>query len=368
MSVAQDVRVIAIIPARREVVALADVLNSLPLARAELAAVVVVNGPADASTAEREDNHRTAQIAEELGAIVVDAHSPGQEVQGVGAARRLGFDAAIAARPRTDLVMASMDADSPADPGWLDAMLAFGAGTQGVGVTHFEHPLDDPVLGPAMRAYETWLRYWEEGLLLAGAPLAAVALGSTIACTASAYVNAAGLPRRMAGEDFAFLAKLTHTSGPPSRIAATVRPAARPSTRVPFGTGPAIRRMADGEADYGQVEPAAAFVHLGDWFRAIGSLHRDDDALHELDALLQAFLDELDVAYVMEKLRRNHRNPERFRNAVHEWFGPLRHRQFIRRYAAAHGHQPATDALAELGLGDLSALRTRARRRHGLAQ
>ncbi len=60
---------------------------------------------------------------------------------------------------------------------------------------------------------------------------------------AHAYAAVRGMPKRLAGEDFHMLGKLAKI-GPVWRHGPVLTLRPRASTRVPFGTGPATRRMA----------------------------------------------------------------------------------------------------------------------------
>ncbi len=344
-----DAEVVVVIPAHREVEYLAAVLASLELqAHPEAHVAVVVNGEAGDEVA-RHDNEQTAAIAEQFAHVtVLDYHSPECAFEpskgGVGAARRVGLDWVLAATRDPNVRLANLDADSPVDAGYLAAIRTF-AGS--AGLTRYAHDLPDGAAGDAIIAYETWLRYVAAGLRAAGSPYAYQNLGSTIVCTADAYVRAAGMPRRAAGEDFHFIQKLHKTSGPLRAVDAMVRPSSRVSARVPFGTGPAVASILRGETDYSVLEAPAAFDALRSLFGVIALLEHDDAALAGLPPLLAEVLESLDVHSVLARLRRNHRG-DRFRHAFHEWFDALRTRQFLSRHAAECGRVDAAQCVFEV--------------------
>ncbi len=95
--------------------------------------------------------------------------------------------------------------------------------------------------------YELHLRYYYQGLAYAGFPYVHHTVGSVIAVKAKSYVKVGGMNRRKAGEDFYFIEKLVPTGGYFNLNLTTVYPSPRLSFRVPFGTGPALTKMADGE-------------------------------------------------------------------------------------------------------------------------
>lgn len=89
----------------------------------------------------------------------------------------------------------------------------------------------------AIYCYEIFLRYWILGLKYARSPYAFHSIGSTMVCTADAYLAVRGMNRRRAGEDFYFLNKLAKIGGINYIKETRVFPSARPSFRVPFGDG-----------------------------------------------------------------------------------------------------------------------------------
>jgi len=341
--------IVVVIPAHREAHTLGPTLQSLEL-DARSAAVVVVNQEAHQDT--RAENEATAAVAEPFEHVtVVDRFRPSTAFPegsgGVGAARRAGMDYAARSVRSGDALIVSLDADSPVDPGFMDALRAWKRGGAPCGLTSFEHPLPTEAGHRlAIVAYETWLRYFALALRRADSPYAHVSLGCTIVCTADCYAAVAGMPTRAAGEDFYFLQKLVKAHGLLPRIpGAMVRPSARASARVPFGTGPAIREILRGTASYDGVEPAAAFGALRTLFGLVTKLQESDVALEGVDPELRTFLDELDVTTILARLRRNHGEPIRFTRAFHQWFDALRTTQFVRRFARAHGLQDVADAV-----------------------
>src|SRR5690606_7285065 len=106
-----------------------------------------------------------------------------------------------------------------------------------------EGPADEPVTR-ATELYEASLRYHVLGLAHAGSPYAYHSIGSTLAVQARAYALVRGVPKRSAGEDFYLLDKLAKVAPLLRARGEPVRIRARFSTRVPFGTGPAVARIA----------------------------------------------------------------------------------------------------------------------------
>jgi hypothetical protein len=352
-----------VIPAKDELDNLPEVVDSLsPLPDwAEL--IVVINNGVDPSPRVVENNRRTAEwLAQIPRTVVIDRYSEGREVieGGVGHARRLGMDTALRRLLQSggadDGFIACLDADSPVDDGYLDALAKFFAGRPEVlaGVCHYEHRLgDDPALADAIVEYEIWLRYWEEGHHAANSPYAFQTIGSCIVASATGYARIDGMQQMDAGEDFYFLEKAIKHGGPGAvrTIDTTVvRPSARPSRRVPFGTGRALADILDGRADkYRRVPPASAFEDLRVLMASVGELFEGDDVLERLAPELTRFLlGRCGGARTIEAMRDTAPDADRFARSFHAWFSALRHIQYANEVADARGTQSPAEVCREL--------------------
>jgi hypothetical protein len=247
------------------------------------------------------------------------------------ALRRL---AAIGAGPRA--AIACLDADSPVEPGYVDAVLDVFDRSDAplAGICNYAHPWPgDTPLGAAMVAYELWLRYYEVGLRLAGSLFAFPTIGSCTVVSAEGYALADGMPLRQAAEDFHFLRKVAKVSGyrPLARISqACVHPLARVSDRVLFGTGRAMQRcLEEGPGAYLYAEPAEVFFEVKALLTAAAE-SRDPARLQStVSPRLADFMEKENAWSVLEKLARNYPDQKRFTLAVQHWFDSLR----IVRYA-----------------------------------
>lgn len=172
--------------------------------------------------------------------LLVDRfHTPIPVKQGVGLARKVGADLALALITKNIIHsewICSSDADaclpdnyfsvlSTLNPEWIAACYAF------------EHVGGEPAVRAATLIYQQAMHYYVNGLQQAGSAYAHFTIGSTLAFKASAYASVRGFPKRPAGEDFYLLNKLIKT-GQVGRIEqARIQLRARLSERVPFGTG-----------------------------------------------------------------------------------------------------------------------------------
>lgn len=176
--------------------------------------------------------------------LVVDCCSPGRQLppkQGVGLARKIGADLAIACI-ETQLVASPWiyctDADATLPEGYFDGEAL--ASDVAVALYPFSHqPAHAAILH-----YEISLRYYVTQLAIAGSPYAFQTIGSLLKISASHYAAVRGFPKRRAAEDFYLLNKLAKTGKVMQLQAPQIVLSSRKSTRVPFGTGATMVRLA----------------------------------------------------------------------------------------------------------------------------
>ena len=226
--------------------------------------------------------------------LIVDRASPGQrlpERRGVGLARRIGCDLALAlcaSRRIEQPWIFSTDADVTLPLDYFSAPRS--AADASALVFPFVHTASgDALLDAATAHYEIWLRYYVLGLREARSPFAFHTVGSLIAVRDDAYAAVRGFPRRQAGEDFHLLDKVGKMGSVVRAGTRPVRIRARRSERVPFGTGPGVRRieaaLANGE------QPALyhpeAFAELARWLVALEELAASRDSKRLERSLLE---------------------------------------------------------------------------------
>jgi glycosyltransferase involved in cell wall biosynthesis len=184
----------------------------------------------------------------------IDASSKGQELPGkggVGMARKLGMDSALEYIDwNDDPIIISLDADTIVEKNYLEAIERFFDEHKNISAAsvNFKHlPGKTFEEDKAIRKYEYLIRCYVENLRKAGSPYAYHAIGSAIACRTVAYVRAGGMKLHRGGEDFYFMQGLRKL-GPIMEITDTiVYQSARPSDRVPFGTGPKVQESLNGK-------------------------------------------------------------------------------------------------------------------------
>ena len=241
----------AVIPAYGEREDLPEVLNSIERADEEkaVAVIVVVNHPKGTDAASSLD--LLGFLRELALPRVFPVYAPDLS-GGVGEARKIGMDCFIRSRHFGELKKSfifSLDADSPVAETYFSAVIsalkaASAAPGAVIGVKHGHAP--DEKQEQAIRAYEKYLFRYAAKLQEAGSPYGFVSIGSGFAVRCSGYVQAGGMRKRKAGEDFYFLQELAK-QGTLLRIRGPrVFPSPRLSARVPFGTGQSVKNLLEG--------------------------------------------------------------------------------------------------------------------------
>jgi len=351
--------------------------------------LVVVNQRANASSADKVNNHETLialpfwKSEYQLHNLFwVDAASSGLELphkQGVGLARKIGLDLALPLLDYSsgDPLLICLDADTLVQPDYLSAISTHfsQASAGGASIPYRHRPAGDEAGQAAIDRYELFLRTYVLGLQLAGSPYAFHTVGSAMACRASAYVASGGMNRRQAGEDFYFLQQVFKTSGVAELSGTLVHPSPRASDRVPFGTGRSVGDMlADGEGRLLFYHPDV-FTIVGEWLACVqDNVEKDGLWLMQLagriSPVLSAFLEQAAFSAAWDNLRRQNADVTKLLSAFHSWFDAFRTMRLIHElsdnvYPRSAPEQAVATLLKRAGLayddtvaGQLELLRT----------
>ncbi|HVW27157.1 MAG TPA: hypothetical protein VHC69_17445 [Polyangiaceae bacterium] len=289
----------------------------------------------------------TAESA--LDVLVVDRASGGAQFPkkaGVGLARKIGVDVALALRVAGKVESALVfctDADVTLPERHFERPeLAPGSrrtsSAAGAAVFPFWHePSSDEAITRATALYELSLRYYVAGLAAAGSPYAFHTLGSAMAVDCEAYAAVRGAPNREAGEDFYLLAKIAKVKPLVRTDLPMIRIQSRASDRTPFGTGAYVARgVAGGERLFYAPETFAA---LGRFLRSLDAASSDGSADRFLDARGGLRADEWDAvartlfgpkgraSFVAAALHATSSDARRVR--LHDWFDAFRTLKFV---------------------------------------
>jgi len=258
---------------------------------------------------------------------------------GVGMARKIGMDEAVRrfASIGKEGHIVNLDADCTVAENYFEAIIsgferspqAWAAGL------HFEHPLtESSALTPELRAvvdYELHLRYFIGIQRSVGLPFAFQTVGSSMVVRSEAYQKMGGMNCRQAGEDFYFLHKFISVGRFIEINDTTVYPSARPSFRVPFGTGRAVSSVLEGTAQ--QTYDEQSFDCLVPMVLGLRDLSRRHitsvDWLKGIPEPLRSYLRTVDVPLKLEEIRRETSTEGTFCNRFFQWFNAFRLMKYL---------------------------------------
>jgi hypothetical protein len=354
-------RQVLVLPAYRESPALLDNLRQLPVGPGRSLVVLVLNRPErDEDHLANEDLRSAVQQHQDTGAPLLlrlndhsdlylldleTLHGATPTSQGVGRARKAGCDLALEWMAQGVIDgewICCTDADAVL-PGDYFHQLGNIDGKSVTAVFPFRHVVEGAdTCGSATALYELRLHHHVLGLEYAGSPYAYHSLGSCMAFRGDAYARVRGFPRRAGAEDFYLLNKLnklapvTRLRGKPINIRA------RLSSRVPFGTGPAVQAIA--EAEHPEAAKIFYHPHCYEMLRALlGSLPRlaeepgqnlvalliQQGLSHGLAQRAQDKLRALGLEKSLQHCRRQSHSPEQFLRHFHQWFDAFLVLKFI---------------------------------------
>ena len=252
---------------------------------------------------------------------------------GVGAARKAGMDAFIgtlAAAEMEKSVIFSLDGDTVVDENYFVKVLpeTLKGGAVTIGFSH--QAAGDALHQAAIDRYEAYLKRYVEKLKESGSPYAFFTVGSAFAVRCDAYLKAGGMKVRQAGEDFYFLQAAAKTSRVYSLPDILVHPSPRISTRVPFGTGPAVAQILRGEK-LNEI-PDLPFAILKKVLEKVtdDNLQTPEKFLCQLPAAAAEFLLKENFAEIWKKILHNLPDkPQAAVQAFHGWFDGLKTLRFL---------------------------------------
>ncbi|MDR0422769.1 MAG: glycosyltransferase family 2 protein [Proteiniphilum sp.] len=255
---------------------------------------------------------------------------------GVGLARKTGMDLAVEHFLRNGKsrgVIISLDADCTVSANFLTTVREAFVRDKSLNVTihNFRHRVEKGGALPenVARQYEAYIHYFSAMLKYTGFPCYYHTIGSAFAVSADAYVRAGGMGRQQGGEDFYFLQKVFALGNIRELKEAAVFPMARLSDRVPFGTGPSLRRIMlepDGNV---RVYSKTSFRVLKELFDMKDDFRGRDSqsvatVITALHPSLQQFLREMDFPALIRDCNGNSASPATFGKRFFHHFNAFR--------------------------------------------
>jgi hypothetical protein len=221
---------------------------------------------------------------------LIDGSSEGKEFDdksaGVGLARKVGIDAALQVFDYSisgKKIIVSLDADCLVEENYFsEVQNYFNQQNTSVAIVDFEHTLpENEVRKLGILSYEIFLRHYVTGLLFAKSPFAFHTIGSTVVCDHEAYIKIGGMNTKKAAEDFYFLQKFAKHYKIKRITSTKVKPSARESWRVPFGTGRSMIDYSSNKKDILVYDPEVYLI-LKYWLKLFNS-----DLLLNPDSILK---------------------------------------------------------------------------------
>lgn len=364
---------VVVVPARDEAPGFIDGIAPALRGRGALV-IVVINADARDDPAVRESNgvlwdalcDRGPMIELAPQTVLVRVPSVGDVLvldrvlppkQGVGGARRIGLDLALALVHRHSITsrwLDTTDADVTLPSDYFSNRRRGSAVARVRPFTHVAGP--DAGLHHATALYEITLRYYVAGLVAAGSPWAMHTIGSCLSVDAKAYAAVRGLPTRPAGEDFYLLAKLAKLGRIERGVGQPIQIASRASSRVPFGTGPGTiaiaKTLAEGETPTVYAPDSFTAIRhvlaaLTQW-SATGQGDPADAVSRRTDRIVTSAFEALRPATLAAAMR-GASTPAHRLHRLHEWLDAFRTLKLVHRLRAlGHAEVPWPEAVAAL--------------------
>lgn len=273
----------------------------------------------------------------------LEGATPAQE--GVGRARRIGFDCALSLYFQGRLAspwIFSSDGDTVIPAALLQADWSDDTAAATLPFMHCAQ--GNALIDAATDFYELRLHHYVLGLEYAGSPYAFHTLGSAFAVNAPYYAAVRGVPLRNAAEDFYLLNKLakvgriTRAEGPVVEIESRI------SDRVPFGTGPAVSVLADAEPSeaplfyHPQIFHALKLVlqtlpsfdlPANHWSDSLQAESCDDQRLRDIMPAVIETLEQLGIADALVHCQRQGRDAQSRAKHFHTWLDGFKTLRFI---------------------------------------
>jgi hypothetical protein len=286
--------------------------------------------------------------------ITIDKTSAGKgwhkDNAGVGWARKTLFEEIMKTATDDDVII-SLDADTLFNEGYFQSI---GENfvqniVEVISVPYYHKLTDDENANRAILRYEIYMRNYFINMHRIGSPYTFTAIGSAIALKVKALKKIRNITPLSSGEDFYLLQKLRKMTSISNYNSELVYPAARFSSRVLFGTGPAMIKGNSGNWESYPIYHQSLFDKIKETYDMIHELFIEDKDTE--------FIGFLKIRYktndLWSPLRKNFKTLSQFTRAFHEKADGLRILQFLKAK-----HQETSNEL-QVPSGELLAVRER---------
>jgi glycosyltransferase involved in cell wall biosynthesis len=247
---------------------------------------------------------------------------------GVGWARKTLFNEIMKTANEDDVII-SLDADTLFNDHYLQSIGEnFTKNKIDVLSVPYYHKLtDDDNANRAILRYEIYLRNYFINMHRIGSPYAFTAIGSAIALKVRTLRKIRNITPLSSGEDFYLLQKLRKMTPISNYDAELVYPATRFSTRVEFGTGPAMIKGSSGNWESYPIYPSSLFDKIKETYDIIPQLFTEDRETEFVTFLKEQYK----TNDLWSPLRKNFKTLPQFTRAFHEKADGLRILQFLKK-------------------------------------
>ena len=316
--------------------------------RQDLLVIIVVNAPKNEGQTgyTPEPTQRTLKLLQTLltpnakhtrdcGRLIIDRVSFKGEIphkQGVGLARKIASDVALALHHTgriTSPWIYQTDADACLPKDYFTTPMP----KRGCAIFPHRHISDDDEVNAAARLYDLHMSYFVSALRKSGSAYAHPSLGSTLSIHAKDYASVRGYPKRSAGEDFHILNKLSKVTPLTLLPSPSIDVQARTSTRVPFGTGPALSRIIENLRQHPDGSRYLSynyksFALLAKGLAELGAACQNPPRI-EFSLAVGEILNELGLQKVLPLLTDTNFTQTQRQRVANEWFDALKTLRFI---------------------------------------
>ena len=246
---------------------------------------------------------------------------------GVGYARKALFEEIYKTADDDDVII-SLDADTLFNESYFQSIGEnFRQNKIEVLSLPYYHKLtNDESANRAILRYEIFMRNYFINMHRIGSPYAFTAIGSAIALKVRALRRIRNITPLSSGEDFYLLQKLRKMTPISNYNSEMVYPAARFSSRVLFGTGPAMIKGSSGNWESYPIYHHSLFDKIKETYNIIPELFTEDKETEFIAFLKEQYkTDDL-----WSPLRKNFKTLPQFTRAFHEKADGLRILQFLK--------------------------------------
>lgn len=246
---------------------------------------------------------------------------------GVGWARKALFDHILQIADSDDVIIC-LDADTHIPKLYFYSLYERYTSTSVSVISNpYYHQLtEDDRANRAILRYELYMRSYAINMYLIESPFNFTAIGSAISMRVSALRKIGGITPMKSGEDFYLLQKFRKMGPVSNQNDMIVYPASRFSSRVYFGTGPAMIKGDRGDWNSYPIYHHSLFEEIGDCYKQVKTLYQNDISSPFIDFLKELYQED----DLWGPLRKNSKSLTQFTKAFHEKADGLRILQYLK--------------------------------------